>query len=113
MARFLTDQTVEMVVEGYVIERHPLEAGIPKGSPVSLILFAIYISGLIQWVEKRDCEVKGLSFVDDVGCVATGCDVNTIVRTLKACTRVSIDWADRRELEFDTVTTKAAPFTRR
>jgi len=44
---FLTDHTVEMVIEGDVMHRHTVEAGIPQGSPVSLILFAIYTSRLI------------------------------------------------------------------
>jgi hypothetical protein len=65
-ARFLTQRTVEMVIKGSVIERHPVEPGIPQGSPVSPILFAIYTSGLIQWVEDRVSRAKGLSFVDEV-----------------------------------------------
>jgi hypothetical protein len=31
MASFLSDQTVEMVIEGNVLERRPVEAGIPQG----------------------------------------------------------------------------------
>ena len=50
---FLSEMTVEMIIEGNAIERHPVEAGVPQGSPVSPILFAIYTSGLIQLVE--DC----------------------------------------------------------
>ena len=38
----LSDRTVEMIIEGTAMERHPVEAGVPQGSPVSLILFAIY-----------------------------------------------------------------------
>jgi len=37
----LGDRTVEMIFEGNAIERHPVEAGVPQGSPVSPILFAI------------------------------------------------------------------------
>jgi len=44
----LSDRTVEMVIEGNVLQRHPVEAGIPQGSPVSPILFAIYTAGLIE-----------------------------------------------------------------
>jgi hypothetical protein len=34
-ASFLSDRTVEMAIEGNVMERHPVEAGIPQGSPRS------------------------------------------------------------------------------
>jgi hypothetical protein len=44
----LSDRTVEMVIEGNVLQRHPVEAGIPQGSPVSPILCAIYTAGLIE-----------------------------------------------------------------
>jgi hypothetical protein len=49
---FLSERTVEMIIEGNAMERHPVEAEIPQGSPVSPILFAIYTSGLIKWVEE-------------------------------------------------------------
>jgi hypothetical protein len=39
-----------MIMEGNAMERNTVESGIPQGSPVSLILFAIYTSGLIKWV---------------------------------------------------------------
>jgi hypothetical protein len=52
MESFLSERTVEMVIEGNAMERHPVEAGVPQGSPVSPILFAIYTSRLIKWVEE-------------------------------------------------------------
>jgi hypothetical protein len=100
-----------MVIEGNVMERHLVEAGISQGSPVSPILFAIYTSGLIKWVEMRISGIEGLSFVDDVGWMATGCDVSQVVRILESCARESIYCAERRELIFDTAKTEAALFT--
>jgi len=49
---FLLQRMVEMIIDGNAMERHPVEAGVPQGSPVSLILFAIYTSGLIKSVEE-------------------------------------------------------------
>jgi len=48
----LSDRTVEMVIQGNAMTRHPVEGGVPQGSPVSTILFAIYTSGLIKRVEE-------------------------------------------------------------
>jgi len=67
---FLLEGTVEMVIEGNAMERHPVEAGVPQGSPLSPILFAIDTSGLIKWVEEY-ASAEGLSFVDDLGWVVT------------------------------------------
>ena len=48
----LSERRVEMVIKGNAMERHPVVAGVQQGSPVSPILFAIYTSGLIKWVEE-------------------------------------------------------------
>jgi len=80
---FLSERTVQMIIEDNTVQRHPLEAGVPQGSPVSPILFAIYTSGLIKWVEEYVSEAEGLFFVDDLGWVATGSDVNRVVSILE------------------------------
>jgi hypothetical protein len=110
---FLLEKTVEMIIEGNAMERHPVEAGVPQGSLVSPILFAIYTSGLIEWVEEYVSEAEELSFVDDLGWVATGSDVNHIVSILERCAARSIEWGSRRGLQFDRAKTEAAQFTPR
>jgi len=90
---FLSESTVEMVIEGNAMERHPLEAGVPQGSPVSPILCGIYTSGLNKWVEEYVSEAEGLSYVDDLGWVATRSDVNHVVSILERCAAKSIEWA--------------------
>jgi hypothetical protein len=40
--------------------------------------------------------------MDNVGRVVMVNDINQVVRKLEACARVSFDWEERRELEFDT-----------
>jgi len=110
---FLLDRTVEMVIKGNVLQSHPMEAGVLQGSPVLPIVFAIHTSGLITWVEEKVQRVKGLSFIDNLGWIATGKDVNQVVRKLKACAAESIEWATRRDLQFDTAMTGTALFTRR
>jgi hypothetical protein len=113
MESCLSESAVEMIIEGNALEKLPVEAGVPQGSPVSPMLFAIYTSGLIKWVEEYVSEAKGLSFVDDFGWVATGSDVNQVIMILERCAARSIEWAGRRGLQFDTAKTEAALFTRR
>jgi hypothetical protein len=95
MESFLSERTVEMVIEGNATERHPVEAGVPQGSFVSPILFAIYTSSLIKWVEEY-VSAEGLSFVDDLGWVATGSNLNQVVTKLEECVAKRIEWASRR-----------------
>jgi len=109
---FLSERTVEMIIMGHAITRHPVEAEVQQCSPISPILLAIYTSGLINWVEEY-ISAKGLSVVHDLGWVATGSNVNQVVTKLEQCAAKSIEWASRWGLQFDTVETEAALFSRR
>jgi hypothetical protein len=62
---------------------------------------------------EETVQVEGLSFIDDLGWVATGKDVNQVVERLESCAAESIEWANRRDLQFDTAKTEAALFTPR
>jgi len=55
-----------LVLNGQEGDNHEVETGIPQGSPVSPILFTVYLSGLFGYVEEWAPGVKALSFVDDV-----------------------------------------------
>jgi len=91
---FLSERAVVMIIEGNAMEKHPVEAGVPQGSPVSPILFAIYTSGMIKWVAEC-ASAKGLCFMDDLGWVPTGSDANQVVMILGRCAAKSIAWASR------------------
>jgi len=62
-----SETTVEMILEGNAMERHWVEAGVPEGSRVPRILFAIYTWGLLKRVREYVSEAEGLFFVDNLG----------------------------------------------
>jgi len=80
---------------------------------VSPILFAIYTSGLIKWVKEYVSEAHRLSFLDDLGCVATGSDVNHLISILERCAAKRFEWASKLGLQLDTAKMEAALLTRR
>jgi len=47
---FMSDLRVKLVLEGREGEEHEVETGVPQGSPVALILFAAYLSGVFDHV---------------------------------------------------------------
>jgi len=62
---------VRPVINGQEGDNHAVDTGIPQGSPVSPILFTIYLPRLSSYVEA-EASVTGLSFVDDVAWLAEG-----------------------------------------
>lgn len=64
---FLTEQKVQLVIDGYNNKKKKIETEIPEGSPVLPIWFLIYISGVFDKVLETNSLVTYLSFVDDLG----------------------------------------------
>lgn len=69
---FLTDRKVEIVIDGHINPEEKVETGIPQRSPMSPILFIIYISGVFDAVKEKLPETISLSFMDDLGFLANG-----------------------------------------
>jgi len=101
---------VQIEIKCDAMERHPVEGGVLQGSPVSPNLFAIYTSGLIKLVEEY-LSAKGLSFVNDLGWVATGSNVNQVVTNRGRCAVKSIEVASRRTRQFHPAKTDDALFS--
>ena len=88
---FLTDRKLQLVIDGHNNQEKEVETGIPQGSPVSPILFLIYISGVFEQVEKELPGIVSLSFVDDLGFIASGVSVKEMTKTLEKVRRIILE----------------------
>ncbi len=64
---FLIDKKVEIFIDGHINQEKWLKIGIPQGSPISSILFLIYIGRVFKAVKENVPEIMLLSFMDDLG----------------------------------------------
>lgn len=74
-SHFLADRKVQLTIDNTQCPTQPISSGVPQGSPVSPILFAIYLSGVFGEIERTVPGVHTLSFADDIGLLAPGYSV--------------------------------------
>jgi hypothetical protein len=85
----------------------PVNTGLPQGSPVSSILFAIHMADQPKEVEGKVQGCRSLSFVNDFTWIVDANDIPTLVKKLERCTRISQRWAERNTVHFETSKTEA------
>ena len=109
---FLTDRRVQLVIDGHDNKERDIETGIPQGSPVSPILFLIYISGVFEKVADSNPAVTSLSFMDDLGFIASGYSVRELAKTLGEVAKVVLEWGRCNAVTYDIAKTEAVLFSK-
>ena len=109
---FLTDRKIQLIIDGHANQEERIETGIPQGSPVSPILFLIYISGVFGQVGENLPGVVSLSFVDDLGFIASGASVKEIAKTLEKVSKVVLQWGKENAVTYDTGKTELVLFSK-
>jgi len=100
---FKEERKVIMSMDGNEGDSMDVEMGVPQGSPVSPVLFVIYLSGLFGQVEEKEkeCESEGIFFVDDVAWVVEGEDVGECIQRLERCAAEITIWAKKNACQLD------------
>lgn len=109
---FLTDRSVELVIDGFTNPRQKVESGIPQGLPVSQILFLIYISGVFFVVEEHLPNVTCVSFVDDLGFITADRSISKIAKTLEKAGNIVLEWRANNTVIYGISKTEAVLFSK-
>ncbi len=109
---FLTNQKIQLVIDGHDNKERDIETGIPQGFPVSPIFFLIYISGVFNKVVETSPLVTSLSFVDDLGFIASGSSVKEVVKSLEEVAHTVLEWGLLNAVTYDTSKTEAVLFSK-
>ena len=108
---FLTDRKVQLVIDGHTNKERDIETEIPQGSPVSPILFLVYISGVFEKVSESYPAITSLSFVVDLGFLASGHSVKELAKILGQVATV-LDWGKSNAVTYDVAKTEAVLFSK-
>jgi hypothetical protein len=98
---FLSDRMTALLFDGHIDIQHPINTGIPQGSPASPILFLIYLYPLFDALSNAHPTLWTPSYIDDVALVAHGRTREENARALEAAARTAFDWAQDNAVAFD------------
>ena len=108
---YLEDCTARLIFDGEAIECRLIRAGVPQGSPLSPILFILYISTLYDDLQR----LKGttvVGFADNINILAFNRDTPGCCRRLEEAWRIYDRWAAARGIQFKASKSKLIYFTR-
>lgn len=90
ISSFLSDRKIQLAFDNETSQETPIQVGIPQGSPISPILFLIYIRYLFETSEEIDEEeraqlsqVRYLSYIDDIALVTSSKSLEANCRLLE------------------------------
>ena len=90
---FLWGRRTRLSFSSYESDWFPMVTGIPQGSPLSPILFLLFITELLVGLQCPKDSTLGFSFVDDTNLIAWGDSASDNCHRLEAVHRHCIAWA--------------------
>ena len=113
VASFLTDRQACLVVDGIEGPLEDIQAGLPQGSPVSPILFIIYISKLLKELEEKCLATTILSFADDICLIVARRSIQEVSKALGEVGDSAINLGKEHKIEFEVGKTEAVLMSRK
>ena len=89
-----------------------IETGMSQRSPVSPILFLIYINGVFDKVTKSSSLVTSLSFIDDLGLIASSSSVKEVAKALEKVAKTVLEWGTLNTVTYDISKTEVVLFSK-
>ena len=107
---FLTNRRLQLAFDGEISNSVSINAGIPQGSPVSPILFLIYISQMFKSNAKKLVSVRLISYIDDIAIIVSSKTIRQNCRLLQNAAIELIKWGENHYIEFDMTKTELIHF---
>jgi ribonuclease HI len=106
VSSFLSNRLLRLSFDGQTEEFRPIDTGIPQGSPISPILFLIYIRELFP-----SRAVKFISYMDDISLTISSTSLKKNVKILAREAAKIFDLGAQNAIQFDLIKTELLHFT--
>jgi hypothetical protein len=104
---FLEDRVLQLSFDGQLETEQAIETGVPQGSPISPILFLIYIHNLFPKLQ----DVQVLSYIDDIALSTASTSLRKNVRVLQREVHKLTRLGDEQAVQFDLAKTELLHFS--
>src|SRR5271156_1161265 len=105
----MSDRIMRFAFDGEIRSSISVNSDIPQGSPVSFIIFLIYIYHIFEPF-KRWPDITALSFINDVGIITKSFSTEANDRRLQKILKILNEVASKSQIEFNTDKTKFIHF---
>ena len=97
---WLTDRKAVLHFDGQHTQAFSIRAGVPQGSPLSPILFLLYIASLYEILKAKHPHLSLVGFADDTNLLAFGKSAALNVTQLQEAWLTCLQWAETRGMSF-------------
>jgi len=97
---WLSGRVAILCFDGQSTEDISVEAGVPQGSPLSPILFILYIATLYEALKRDHPMVSIVGFADDTNLLAFGRNAGACTGQLERAWKTCLQWAATRGMAF-------------
>lgn len=108
---YFEDRTAQLIFDGKTADRTALTQGTPQGSPLSPVLFILFMVPLYRALEARAGLIT-VGYADDTNLLAFAKDTPTCCRTLESAYQICETWATERGMQFEPAKSELLHFTR-
>ena len=97
---FMTKRSINLIFDEHKSKTYYIESGIPQGSPISPILFLIYIRYLFPKIRMK-FNAHSPSFIDDVAIYVENKTAIQNCKEIEIIVKTAFDWAATNNVKFD------------
>jgi len=97
---WLSNRVAILHFDGQQTEDIPVAAGVPQGSPLSPVLFILYIASLYKALKEDHPLVSIVGFADDTNLLVFGKNSAANTKQLEKAWKTCLQWASTRGMAF-------------
>ena len=109
---FLSDRHASLIIDRAATAPVPITSGIPQGSPLSPVLFLLFIAPLYERLRPLQGQLT-IGFADDTNILAFSHEETGRVAILEEAYRIAAQWAAERGAVFEPAKSELIHFQRR